>query len=279
MPSVLITGASRGIGRATALRLAAAGWDVYAGVRNAQDAAALGTEHGRITPVTLDVTDPGTVNALPAALPGRLDAVVNNAGIVIDGPIEAIPLDELRRQFEVNVVGQVAVTQAVLPGIRESRGRIVFISSLSGRVSTPWTGAYNASKFAVEGLADAMRLELRPWGIRVILVEPTSTDTDLWRTALDKLDATEAAMSPEHRRLYATMADGMRRATKVIQRQAVPVEGVVRTIERALTDERPKARYAVGLPAKVQVALSAVTPTRVMDALLGRALGVPKRAG
>lgn len=114
-------------------------------------------------------------------LPDRLDAVVNNAGIVVDGPVEAVALEDLRRQLEVNVVGQAAVTQAVLPRIRASRGRIVFVSSLSGRIATPFMGAHSASKFAIEGLADALRIELRPWGIKVILVEPSSTDTDLWR--------------------------------------------------------------------------------------------------
>jgi NAD(P)-dependent dehydrogenase (short-subunit alcohol dehydrogenase family) len=276
VPSVLITGASRGIGRALAHALAADGWRVHAGVRTAADGESLRAEDERIATVILDVADQAAIAGLDGALPAQLDAVVNNAGIVVDGPIEGLASAELRRQLEVNVVGQVAVTQAVLPRIRASRGRIVFISSLSGRISTPWTGAYNASKFAIEALADAMRLELRPWGIKVILVEPTSTDTDMWRTALEKLDATEAALSPEHRRLYHPQADGMRRATKLIQRQAVPVQGVVATIARALTDERPKARYPVGLPSKVQLALTAVTPTRVLDAALGRALGVPR---
>ncbi len=214
-----------------------------------------------------------------ARSPERLDAVVNNAGIVVDGPVEGLALPELRRQLEVNVVGQVAVTQAVLPRLRRHRGRIVFISSVSGRLSTPWTGAYNASKFAIEAIADALRIELRTWAIPVILVEPNSTDTDLWRTALDKVDATEAALSPQHRALYAVQAQGMRRATKVIQRQAVPVERVVQAIEQALSDERPRARYPVGVQSRVQLVLSALTPTRVMDALLAKALGVPRAPG
>ena len=178
MPSVLVTGAARGIGRATVARLAADGLG--------RPTPASATRHGAspgATTVALDITDAEHLAALPEALPARLDAVVNNAGIAISGPVEALPLDEWRRQLEVNLIGQVAVTQAVLPRLRESRGRIVFVSSLSGRVATPMTGAYNASKFALEGMADALRMELRPWGVRVVLVEPAQTDTDMWRTA------------------------------------------------------------------------------------------------
>src|SRR6476469_4512730 len=181
MPSILITGAGRGIGRAAALHLAARGWDVTAGVRRAADGEELRSE--RITPVTLDITDAEQVAALDGVLPAGLDAVLNNAGVVVSGPIEALPLDALRRQLEVNVVGQAAVTQAVLPRLRASRGRVLFMSSLSGRVATPMTGAYNSSKCALAGLADALRLELAPWGVRVVLIEPAQTDTALWRKA------------------------------------------------------------------------------------------------
>lgn len=272
MGSVLITGASRGIGHAIAERLAGSGWDVYAGVRRIGDAPA------RATPVVLDVTDAEQVRALDSVLPTDLDALVNNAGIVVDGPLEAITVDDLRRQLEVNVVGQLAVTQAVLPRLRDSHGRIVFISSVSGRIATPWTGAYNASKFALEGLADSLRIELRPWRIRVSLVEPAATDTALWQDALTQLEATTSAMSDEHRRLYAGHIKGMTRATKVIQKQAVPAEHVVRAVERALEDRRPKARYPVGAPARVQLVMDAVTPTPIMDASLARLTGIPRRA-
>jgi NAD(P)-dependent dehydrogenase (short-subunit alcohol dehydrogenase family) len=282
MPSVLVTGAARGIGRATVLRLAGAGWDVVAGVRRAADGEALtaaaGAAAGRISPLELDVTDPGRLAALDGALPQRLDAVVNNAGVVVSGPIEAVPPAELRRQLDVNVVGQVAVTQAVLPRLRGSRGRVVFVSSLSGRVSAPMTGAYSASKFALEAVADALRMELRPWGVRVVLVEPAQTDTDLWRQADDTLQETVAVLSPAHRDLYAGHIEGAR--TKLIprsQRMAAPVDGVAATIERALTARRPKARYVVGAGPRAQAAMAALTPTPAMDALLRAASGVPRR--
>jgi NAD(P)-dependent dehydrogenase (short-subunit alcohol dehydrogenase family) len=274
MPSVLVTGAARGIGRATVLRLAAAGWDVVAGVRREEDAAGLGD---RVAPVVLDVTDAGQVAALPGSLPERLDAVVNNAGIVVSGPVEGVPLDEWRRQLEVNVVGQVAVTQAVLPRLRASRGRVVFVSSLSGRVATPMTGAYNASKFALEGMADSLRMELRPWGIRVVLVEPAQTDTDMWRQADGALEDAVAALSPEHRELYARHIEGSRKMIPRAQKMASPVDGVAATIERALTARRPRARYVVGAGPRVQGVLAQLTPTRALDAALGAATGVPRR--
>src|SRR3712207_5359552 len=156
MPTVLVTGASRGIGRAITTRMAASGWDVLAGVRD--DAAATElrrTAGARVAPLTLDITNATHVAALADR---EVDAVVNNAGIVLAGPVEALDLDDLRRQLDVNVVAQVAVTQAVLPALRARGGRIVFISSVSGRVSTPFSGAYNASKFALEGIADALRM-------------------------------------------------------------------------------------------------------------------------
>jgi NAD(P)-dependent dehydrogenase (short-subunit alcohol dehydrogenase family) len=278
MPRVLVTGAARGIGRATTLRLAAAGWDVIAGVRQESDGDdLLKANPGPSMTVPLDVTDEAQVAALDTVLPDQLDAVVNNAGVVVGGPIEAIPPAELRRQLEVNVVGQAAVTQAVLPRLRASRGRIVFVSSLSGRVATPLTGAYNASKFALEGMADAMRMELAPWGIKVVLIEPAQTDTDMWRGADDDLDESVAALSPEHRELYAKHIAGFRKTIPRSQRMAGPVEGVAAAVEKALTAPRPKARYVVGTGPRVQALMAKLTPTSVLDRLLSAGTGVPRK--
>jgi NAD(P)-dependent dehydrogenase (short-subunit alcohol dehydrogenase family) len=258
------------------LRLARAGWTVYATVRQAGDGEALVAEAvGEVHPLQLDVTSDGQIAALPEALPDRLDAIVNNAGIVVSGPLESLSAADLREQFEVNVVGAVALTNAVLPRLRAARGRIVFVSSLSGIVSTPMTGAYNASKFAIEAIADAWRLELRPWGVKVVLVEPAMTDTDLWRNAPETLEAEVAAMSAEHRDLYGEHLAGMRKTIPKIQKMAKPVDTVTAAIERALTASRPKARYPVGVDVRVQAALSGVTPARVMDAVNGKLTGTP----
>jgi NAD(P)-dependent dehydrogenase (short-subunit alcohol dehydrogenase family) len=279
MPAVLLTGASRGIGRATTLRLARAGWTVYATVRSATDGEELAAEAAgaAVHPLQLEVTSDEQIAALDEALPARLDAIVNNAGIVVSGPLETLSAADLREQFDVNVVGAVALTNLVLPRLRASRGRIVFVSSLSGVISTPMTGAYNASKFALEAIADAWRLELRRWGIKVILVEPAMTDTDLWRKAPETLEAEAAEMSAEHLELYAEHLDGMRKTVPRMQKMAKPVDTVAAAIEKALTAPRPRARYPVGTDVRVQAVLSGVTPDRIKDAAFARLTGTPPR--
>jgi NAD(P)-dependent dehydrogenase (short-subunit alcohol dehydrogenase family) len=273
VPSVLITGASRGIGRVTAVKLAQDGWQVHATVRRGEDGEALRAQDARITPVQLDLTDTDAIAKLPEAVGGRLDAVVNNAGIVVPGPIEALAPDQLRHQLEVNVVAQVAVTQAVLPLLRSSRGRVVFISSISGRVASPLLGAYGASKFALEAIGDALRAELRPWGIKVILVEPGSVDTDIWRRADETAAEVEAELSPEHRRLYESQLQGVRRLSRQIQGRTMAPEKVADTVHAALSDDRPRARYLVGLDAYAQLLGSRTLPTPVWDAIVARVTG------
>jgi NAD(P)-dependent dehydrogenase (short-subunit alcohol dehydrogenase family) len=233
---------------------------------------------GQISTVTLDITDDGQVASLDEVLPARLDAVVNNAGVFVGGPVEALPLAELRRQLEVNVVGQAAVTQAVLPRLRASRGRLVFVSSVSGMIATPMCGAYSASKFALEGLADALRMELAPWGVRVAVVQPAQTDTDLWRGADADLDRALEQLSPHHRQLNARHIAGFRKSIPRSQRAAVPVDGVAAAIESALSDRRPRARYVVGTGVRAQALLAQVLPTPVRDLLLRAGAGVPRRA-
>ena len=268
MSSVLVTGASRGIGNCVVTDLAAKGWDVIAGVRTEQDAAKLKAAHHRITPVILDVTNADDVAALDTSLPERLDAVVNNAGMVVGGPMEAVTLDELRRHLDVNVVGQLAVTQAVLPRLRRSRGRVVFMSSLNGKVTSPLMGAYCASKFALEATADALRLELKPWDIPVVIIEPPQTDTDMWRTVDTMFEATAAAMSEQHRHLYDCHLAGFTKSIPMSQRIAVAPEKVAAVVQAALTARRPRARYVVGVGPKLQMALVNTLPTTARDRLL-----------
>jgi NAD(P)-dependent dehydrogenase (short-subunit alcohol dehydrogenase family) len=173
MPSVLVTGAARGIGKSIVEHLSSRGWDVIAGVRSEQDTEAVTKANPqRISAVILDITNADHIAALNESLPERLDAIVNNAGIAVGGAMETLSPDEWRKQLEINVIGQLAVTQAALPRLRKSHGRIVFISSVNGRLSMPLIGAYAASKFALVAAADALRMELRPWKIPVVIIEP-----------------------------------------------------------------------------------------------------------
>lgn len=274
MPSVLVTGAGRGIGRTIAEHLAASGWDVIAGVRNQRDADTL-TAMPRVSTVILDVTDDAHIDALDAVLPARLDAVVNNAGVVVAGPMETVTTADWRMQLDVNVIGQLAVTRAVLPRLRASRGRVVFISSVNGQLSFPLMGAYCASKFALEAAADALRMEVTPWGVSVVVVEPAQTDTDMWQTAPDMVADTEAALSPEHRDLYARHIAGMKKRIPLSHKMAVAPAKVAAVVDHALTTRRPRARYVVGVGPKVQAALMTNIPARIRDRVLRVVAGQP----
>lgn len=271
MPTVLVTGAARGIGKSLVEYLSSRGWEVIAGVRSEQDAEAVTKGNPqRISAVILDITNADHIAALDESLPDGLDAIVNNAGIAVGGAMETLSADDWRKQLEINVIGQLAVTQAVLPRLRKSGGRIVFISSVNGRLSMPLVGAYAASKFALEAAADALRMELSPWKIPVVLVEPAQTDTDMWRTADTMVSELEAGLSPQHRELYAKHIAGMKKMIPMSQRIAVPAEKVSAVVEEALTARRPRARYVVGLASKLQVALMTNLPTRARDLVLRR---------
>ncbi len=276
MPTALVTGASRGIGKGIVEHLAARGWDVIAGVRSQQDADAVTKlDPQRVSSVILDVTSADDIAALDTSLPDRLDAIVNNAGIAVGGAMETLSTDEWRKQLEINVIGQLAVTRAVLPRLRKSRGRIVFISSVNGRLSMPLIGAYAASKFALEAAADALRMELNPWQIRVVVVEPAQTDTDMWRMADNMVAELEAGLTAEHRSLYANHIAGFKKMIPMSQRIAVPTEKVSAVVEEALTARRPRARYIVGFAPKAQVALMTVLPTKLRDLALRKVSGQP----
>lgn len=278
MPTALITGAKQGIGWAAAQRLADAGWDVYAGVRDDASMQRIRRAYERIIPVLLDVTNPEHLAALDHTLPPHLDAVVNNAGWALLGPVEALTAEDMRRQFEVNLLGSVAVTQAVLPRLRASHGRIVFVSSTGGRSAVPMEGAYCSSKFAIEGIADALRVELRPWGIRVIIVEPGPTNTETWQGVETMIDDMEGRLSPAHRELYARHVTGLRQNIQRFASVAAPPELAGRVIEQALTAKHPRPRYLVGSPARMIMTMNAILPTRVGDAVGARIAGVGRSA-
>jgi NAD(P)-dependent dehydrogenase (short-subunit alcohol dehydrogenase family) len=274
--SALVTGASTGIGRATALRLDAAGWKVFAGVRRPEDAEALrGAGSARIVPLILDITDSGQIAAAAAQIEGEseggLSGLVNNAGIAIPGPLETLPIDDFRRQTEVNLTGHVAVTQALLPAVRSARGRVVFISSIGGRVALPLTGAYHAAKFGIEAVGDVFRQELRPWGIAVSIVEPGSIDTPIWergeRTA-------EEIGTPQREALYGKAVARYRKVIRDTAERGIAPEQVAKAIEHALSTSRPRARYLVGREAKLAARAKLLLPTSVFDRIVARQMNL-----
>jgi NAD(P)-dependent dehydrogenase (short-subunit alcohol dehydrogenase family) len=255
---VLVTGTSSGIGRACAERLAATGWRVLAGVRAAGDAPA-GCEE-----VLVDLAEPERVAALEL---GELDALVANAGIALSGPLEFVPLDELRRLFDVNVVGQVALVQACLPALRHSRGRVVLIGSVSGRLALPFLGPYASSKFALEAIADALRAEAAPFEVGVSLIQPGSIATPMWRKGAERA----AQLPPAALELYGPRLQKLRAWAE--KRGAVtPPEEVAAVVERALTAAAPKPRYVVGKGARTRTLIGGV-PDALRDRLVARLLG------
>jgi NAD(P)-dependent dehydrogenase (short-subunit alcohol dehydrogenase family) len=272
--TVLVTGAGRGIGRAIAVRLARSGWRVYAGVRTDVAAKELAEESDLITPVELDVTVPEHLAGLERQLPERLDALVNNAGIGVAGPIETLSSADMHHQLDVNLIGPLALTRAVLPRLRRARGRVVFISSINGRVSFPFTGIYNASKFATEAVADCLRVELRPFGVQVGLVEPGVIDTEPWHEMERLIDEVEAGLTPEHRVLYAQHLAGERRLIEKIRKNAKPPDRVAAVVERELNRRRMRPRTLVGRDARTILAMRTVLPARGLDAVWAQGIGV-----
>ncbi|MGN6815917.1 MAG: SDR family oxidoreductase [Solirubrobacterales bacterium] len=278
MRSVLVTGASTGIGRATALRLDASGWRVFAGFRDPADGKSLrqaGSE--RLTPVILDVTDPEQIAAVAAQVEEEsengLHGLVNNAGVAIPGPLETIPLEDFRRQLEVNLVAHVAVTQALLHAIRKARGRVVFVSSIGGRIAFPFGGPYHASKFGTEAIGDVFRQELRPWGLRVAIVEPGSIDTPIWQRGERKAAEIEAK-APKTDLLYGAAIEKFRKVIQATAARGIPPEKVAKAIAHALESSRPRTRYLVGLDAKVQARLKPLLPTPVFDRIVAQIMGL-----
>jgi NAD(P)-dependent dehydrogenase (short-subunit alcohol dehydrogenase family) len=278
--AVVISGASTGIGRACAVRMAERGFDVFAGVRKPEDGQSLHEESpDRIQPVILDVTDQATIDATAAtvreAVGDRgLAGLVNNAGITVQGPLEFVPIDDLRRQLEVNVVGQVALTQAVLPLLRTAKGRIVNVTSVGGRVAHAFLGPYAASKFAMEAITDSLRRELRRWDIHVCAVEPGSIKTEIWRKGEETADEMLEQLGPEGRELYGEQLQNLRKFAQRLGERGDPPEAVADKVEHALTASRPHTRYLIGREAKAQVALTAVLPDKGFDAIEARMLGL-----
>lgn len=278
---VLITGASSGIGQACALYLDKIGFDVFAGVRREADAERLRAQaSARLRPVFLDVTDTDSIaqaaeTIAEAAGPAGLAGLVNNAGIAVGCALEFIPLDDLRRQLEVNVVGQVAVTQAMLPLLRQAGGRIVNIGSISGVLATPFLGAYSASKFALEALSDALRVELQPWGIKTIILEPGSIKTNIWDKSVSEGRDLVANLPPEADDLYGEAIESVFKMAGQAEKRGIEPQAVAEVVANALTLAQPKTRYVIGEDAKIQARLARFLPDRARDKALTKILRLP----
>jgi len=276
---VVLTGTSTGIGRAAALRLAREGFSVFAGVRRAEDGEALRRDAtGSIEPLLLDVTSPESIAAAAArvrdAAPGGLAGLVNNAGVAVAGPLEALPIDDFRHQIEVNLTGQVAVTQQFLPMIRVAKGRIVLISSVGGRVATPFMGAYHAAKFGLEAVGDSLRQELSRFGIEVVIVEPGTIATPIWDKGADGARTTRERLGAEAEALYGESLDRMEAVARGAGERGIPAEKVADAVLTALTARRPRTRYPVGLDSQIGTRIRRLVPDRLMDRLIARATGL-----
>ncbi|MQY23971.1 hypothetical protein NRB20_71040 [Nocardia sp. RB20] len=271
----MVTGASTGIGAATARELARRGFHVLAGVRRDRDADALRAE--RIEPVILDVTEPDHIARLATRFDensqaGPLRAVVNNAAIQLNAPVEALPLPQWRRQFEVNFFGQIAVTQALLPALLRSSGRVINMSSIGGRVAMPTYGPYAGTKFALEAVSDALRREVSRLGVRVVVIEPGAVRTQMSERVVTTARELAAEMSPEHRDRYGSLIHATNAHSAAHTGGGKSAEYAARIIADAITTRKPRTRYTIGRDAALITRMLRVMPDRMVDRILASSL-------
>ncbi len=279
--AVVITGASTGIGAACALHLDQLGFTVFAGVRKPEDGESLQkASSDRLVPLELDVTDLTTIQkshavVLEATRARGLYGLINNAGIAVVGPLEAVPISDLRRQLEVNVIGQVAVIQAFLPLVRQARGRIVNMGSIAGLSTMPLMGPYSASKFALEAMTDALRLEVQQWGIHVSIIEPGAIATPIWNKSAIEAVERETAIEAELRTLYKPLVAAVRKVVGEASKRAISPDAVAKVVEEALIAPTPRTRYLVGTDAKFRALMVRLLSDRISDRILTWILKLP----
>jgi NAD(P)-dependent dehydrogenase (short-subunit alcohol dehydrogenase family) len=275
---VVITGASTGIGFACAIHLDRVGFRVFAGVRRDEDAERLKSATSeRMTPVTIDVTDAESIRGAADQVESDLGAeplegLVNNAGIAVSGPVEFLPIAEIRKQLEVNFIGQVAVTQAFLARLRRDRGRIVNIGSVGGEVALPFLSPYAASKHAMEGFTDSLRREVEPLGVHVAVIRPGAIQSSIWERGNAAADQIIGQLPPEAMQVYGDRVRGARAAASKRAGEAIPAQAVADSVEHALTADKPKTRYVIGRTGKALVTLERWLPDRAFDRLVARAM-------
>lgn len=276
--TILVTGASGGIGRHLVARLAGEGYAVIACARAAESIAIPNSPPGRVIPLSLDVTDEASIAQAAARVaaevgPRGLAGLVNMAGIIVEGPLDLISVGDFRTQFEVNVIGVFALTRALLPQLRRARGRIVNIGGAAAHVTGPFFGAISASKAALASINDAMRMEFRPLGIEVVLIEPGAIETGIWARSGALLERSFAAEPADKVAFYKPAIDAMRAAMR--KSPADQPRVVVEAIMTALTDRRPRPRRLVG-KGTAQIAILRRLPIRMRDRLMMQVLGIAK---
>jgi len=276
LKTVVITGASTGIGKTCALYLDQLGYQVFAGVRKLADGAILQKQAiNHLQPILIDVTQDDTIKQASEIVSQKVGSagitgLINNAGIVVAGPLEFLPTTMLRQQFEVNLFGQMAVTQAFLPLLRQGNGRIINMGSISGRVATPFLGPYAASKFALRALNDSLRVELKRWGIQVILIEPGAIATPIWEKSVHSNIQLGDTFPAQAKKLYSGVFQALPNSMKKTENRAISPQKVAITVVHALTSPHPKAQYLVGRDARLAAWMVKWLPTPLRDWLVTR---------
>jgi NAD(P)-dependent dehydrogenase (short-subunit alcohol dehydrogenase family) len=271
----IVTGASTGIGAATARELARRGFHVLAGVRCHRDADAIRAPG--IEPLIIDITNQEHIRALATRVQGdprgrAVRALVNNAGIGVNVPVEAYPIDEWRRLFEVNLFGHVAVTQALLPALIDSLGRVVNISSVGGKVAMATYGPYAATKFALEAVSDSLRRELAPLGVRVVVIEPGAVVTEMLGRASATAHEQASVMTPEQSKRYGGLVHAVAMQAASAATSGLPANAAAKVIAKAVTARKPRTRYTVGRDAAVITRLARILPDRTLDHVIATGL-------
>ena len=268
---VVVTGTSSGIGRATAEQLAAEGFHVLAGVRRQEDADKI--KQKNIEPVILDITAIDTLRTLAERVEqdplGRpLRAVVNNAGIAVNAPLEMVPLDELRRQIEVSVIGQVAVIQALTPALLKSGGRVVNIGSVGGKISMPGFGIYSAAKYAMEAINDSLRREMSSFGLKVIMITPGGVSTSLSEKGVTTANRLSKLMTPDQHIRHDRLFDAVKAQAESWATSGIPPKKVAEVVSRAIHASNPRTRYTAGRDSALLTRLVRILPDKLLDRML-----------
>ncbi|MDQ2583458.1 dehydrogenase [Saccharothrix yanglingensis] len=266
---VVVTGASTGMGASTARELARRGFHVLAGVRRDHDADAIRSTG--VEPVILDITEPEQVEALVARVAGdprALHALVNNAGIQVNAPVEALPMTQWRWVFEVNLFGHIAITQALLPALLRSKGRVINISSVGGKVAMATYGAYAGAKFALEAVSDSLRREVAPLGVQVVVVEPGGVRTEMATRGIATANTLAARMTPEQHGRYGSLVQATNTLMASGTASGLTADAAARVIAKAVTTRRPRTRYTVGRDAALITRLTRMLSDRTLDRVL-----------